>query len=123
MDERSMDERAMSARLTAKIEVSALIRRVAAAGGHAMLLRRGDPDAGAILLQLADRGVFAGFLERVLGPDGHYGWRANGPKPPISSEELAGFLERRVRVDPDLWIVELDIAGVERFADEMMRAN
>ena len=36
-----------------------------------------------------------------------------------SDEELQLLIERRRRFDPDLWILELDIASAERFAAEM----
>ena len=36
-----------------------------------------------------------------------------------TNEEFKTFLERRRKFDPDLWILELDIASAERFAAEM----
>ena len=36
-----------------------------------------------------------------------------------NEEQFQRFLERRRKYDPDLWILELDIASAERFAAEM----
>ena len=36
----------------------------------------------------------------------------------MGSDELRAFLAKRMRFDPDLWIVELDIADPERFIAE-----
>ncbi|WP_019834193.1 DUF1491 family protein [Sphingomonas sp. PR090111-T3T-6A] len=110
----------MSARLAARVEVSALIRRVEGEGGHAAVLRRGDPEAGAILLLLAERGAPKMLLERLLDPKGDYRWSPTGPHDLTKKEELSGYIERRRRFDSDLWIVELDVAGVERFAAGMI---
>lgn len=108
----------MTARLTSKLLVSALVRRAQAQGGHAMVLRHGDDGAGAVLLLGLDRGRFVALLERALDRDGRYRWARCGP----ADDDVAArdaYLERRRRQDPDLWLVELDIAEVERFAAEM----
>ena len=36
-----------------------------------------------------------------------------------NEEETEKFLARRRKFDPDIWILELDIASQERFADGM----
>ena len=113
----------MSARLAARVEVSALIRRVEGEGGHAAVLRRGDAEAGAILLLMAERGVPKMLMERIVDPKGDYRWSPTGPHDLTNSEQLSGYIERRWRFDSDLWVVELDIAGVERFAAGMISAG
>ena len=113
----------MSARLAARVEVSALIRRVEGEGGHAAVLRRGDAEAGAILLLMAERGVPKMLMERIVDPKGDYRWSPTGPHDLTNSEQLSGYIERRRRSDSDLWVVELDIAGVERFAAGMISAG
>ncbi len=110
----------MTARLAARIEVSALIRRIEGLGGTGVVLARGDAEAGAILLILADRGVPRLLLERSLDVEGGYRWRRTGPQDTDNKEVIGEFLDRRRRSDPDLWLVELDIAGVEQFAAEMI---
>jgi len=99
----------MAARLAAGMLVSALIRRIEAEGGNAMVLAKGDATAGAILIQLANRGEAGALIERTLGPEG-YAWRATGPADPA---ERSDYIARRRRNDPDLWVVELDSAQAE----------
>ena len=38
--------------------------------------------------------------------------------PAGESREITDYWQRRRRTDPDLWVVELDIAEAERFAAE-----
>ncbi len=110
----------MTARLAAGIEVSALIRRVDSLGGSAAVLARGDREAGAILLFLAERGTPYGFFERALDAAGNYGWRRTGPENINDLQVVNDYITRRRTIDSDLWAVELDIPGVERFAAEMI---
>lgn len=108
----------MSPRLTSELLVSALIRNVAAAGGNATVLAKGDGTAGAILVVCAERGVITSLLERILDIDGCYLWQPVGPQIPEKSAEIDDYLARRRARDGDLWLVELDIANAERFAAE-----
>lgn len=103
-------------RLVSSILVSALLRQAEAAGGFGTILAKGDPTAGAIAVILLERGGKPRFFERLLQPDGQYSWQA---APATDEAELSAAIARRRRVDPDLWVVELDIASAERFAAEM----
>ena len=109
---------AAPARLTSAMLVSALIRRVQAAGGFAAVLRRGDAHAGAVLIECADRGRRRLVLERSTGFDGRDGWRTVAEPDGGDSAAQAERMDRRIKADPDLWIIELDIVDAERFAAE-----
>lgn len=111
----------MSARLSSQVTVSALIRRVEGAGGHAMVLARGDNGGGAILIACAERGRVHTLLERTLTLDGAYAWTRCGPENAENPADFKDYLDRRRARDPDLWIVELDIAEAERFAAETIQ--
>jgi len=108
----------MAGRLASSVLVSALLRRAQEEGGNGAVLAKGDATAGAIAVILAEKGRKACFLERLLQPDGRYSWDESRQK--VENEaEFRAFLERRKKNDPDLWILELDIASAERFAAEM----
>jgi hypothetical protein len=110
----------MSARVTAGLLVSALIRRIEAEGGHAMVLAKGDATSGAILIALAVRGVTTRLVERALGMDGAYAWVPSGPASFDEPGALADYIARRRRSDPDLWVVELDHERAEAIAGELL---
>ncbi|MGN7997825.1 DUF1491 family protein [Sphingomonas sp. 22176] len=110
----------MTPRLTSAVLVSALVRRADSAGGSAMVLAKGDATSGAILLLLLDRGTQPRFLERGIGPEGVPALLPSGPQQLADEAEASAYWRRRRERDTDLWVVELDIAGGERFAAETM---
>lgn len=111
-------------RLSAHVEVGSIVRRVAGAGDFATIVRKGDPERGAILLLISSRGRHVASLERRLSlEDGAYLWQATGPADSASSAEIADFLAKRARFDADFWAVELDIADPERFIAETIASS
>ncbi len=104
------------ARLTPEIEVSALLARAQALGGFGAVLRKGDPDRGAIILSLLERGKPVLLLQRRLEASGDYGWESRAAGDSHSHQQHLAHLSRN---DPDLWLLELDIPSAERFVAEM----
>ena len=106
-------------RLASAVLVGALLRLAERDGGFGAVLARGDPQAGAVTLVLVERGERRMVLERTLQADGRYAWQEIGNRAAGDDEEFARFLEKRRRFDPDLWVLELDVASAQRFAAEM----
>ena len=106
------------ARLPASVEATGIMRRVEAQGDFAIVLNKGDADRGALLLTISSRGRHVACLERILSFDGDYLWRSVGPGESASPREVSEFLAKRQRVDPDSWLIDLDIALPERFIAE-----
>lgn len=105
-------------RLPARLEASSLVRRAEIAGGFGMVVARGDPDRGSIVLLIADRGAHVACLERQLSADGRYEWQTLGPGAGSTASEVAGWSQKRRRYDPDIWLIELDVPRSERFIAE-----
>jgi hypothetical protein len=108
----------MTDRLPAHLEAAGLIRRAEAEGGFAAILKKGDPDRGALTLVLRKRGELRGFLERELGPDFNYSWSFRALDPTAAPDSVADLVAQKQRFDPDSWLIELDIAEPERFIAE-----
>ena len=108
----------MSERLPASVEAAGLIRRAEGNGDFATIIKKGDPDRGAILLVVSSRGRHVACLERMLALEGGYCWRRVGPGESAQPQEVAEFLAKRTRFDADLWAIELDVAEAERFIAE-----
>lgn len=109
----------MEPRIASSLLVTALIRRAEAVGGNGTIIAKGDAQAGALLLILSERGKTTQILERILQPDGRYRWQESVRQAVQNEESAKKFLARRREIDPDSWILELDIASSQRFADEL----
>ncbi|RZF65327.1 DUF1491 family protein [Sphingomonas populi] len=108
----------MSDRLPTNLIVSALLRRVNDAGGMAMVLAKGDPQAGSILLILNDKGRFTGMVEPGRDLDGRAVLVPAGPGDTSAPDEATGYWQRRKARDPDMWVIDLDIPFAQRLAAE-----
>lgn len=105
----------MEGRLPAHLEISGLIRAVEAAGGFAAVIARGEKDAGTILILTIERGGNAVLYERMPQLDGSRRFIATKTQDDENKQDFSEYLDRRRRQDPDIWIVELDVADAEQF--------
>ena len=108
----------MTERLPAHLEAAGLLRQAETEGGFGAIIKRGDPDRGALILSVVRRGEHHAFLERALDADGVYHWRQVGPVAGADAASLADWSQKRVRFDEDLWLIELDIPAPQRFIAE-----
>lgn len=104
-------------RLRSDIFVSALIRTVFAKGGYAAVERKGMDQAGAIFI----RQRFRDGLETLFGPapqslvddegalDRRFEMRLERAEP----DAVAALIEREIKWDSDLWLVELEIETID----------
>ena len=76
------------------------MRRVEADGGFATVLATGDPDRGALMLLIADRGAHVACLERQLGADGGYRWQTVGPAAGATDAKSSRFLAKAASIRP-----------------------
>ncbi len=91
---------------------TALVRQVQAAGGFAAFLARGSDIASGLLIVLRQPGSPSVTVhERLPSATGGTSWR----RAASGEDAVAGFLARQRRFDPDLWVIELDIADPQRF--------
>ena len=105
----------MSERLPTHLEVSGLIRLVESNAGSAMVLAKGERDAGTVLIVHVFHGENAVLYERMPQLDGTRPFVATKSQDIENPMEFSSYLDRRKNQDPDIWIVEVDIADAERF--------
>lgn len=105
----------MSERLPAHLEIASLIRLAESNGGSAMVLGKGERDAGTVLIVTMDRGQEATLYERMPQLDGNRTFVATRSQDVEKPQEFFEYLERRRSQDPDIWILEVDIPDAERF--------
>ncbi len=96
-----------SPRVKAGIWVSMALRMGNADGRYGAVIRKGDPDAGGVLVVLRhDKDV--SVLSQMRSADGEMAWmRATGPGP-VDDEIADAYIQRQLKFDPDLWIIEFE---------------
>lgn len=98
-------------RLKTEILVAAQLKRCEAAGAFAHVAKKGDPDAGAVAVKVfvgrGEEGLLARLFMQSVNLDGEKEWREafDGP---YKEEEVDMRLEKERRIDPDLWVVEIE---------------
>ena len=105
----------MSERLPAHLEIASLIRLAESNGGSAMVLHKGERDAGTVLIVTMNRGEDVRLYERMPQLDGNRNFVATRSQDTENPQEVFEYLTRRQNQDPDIWVLEVDIADPERF--------
>ena len=107
----------MSDTLPSRLRVDALRRLAENGGDTAMILQKGDEDRGEILVIMAHRGTIISGYERRFNGDA-YQWETIKAIQE-DSQKTAEYCAKRRKNDPDLWLIELDVAQPERFVAVM----
>jgi hypothetical protein len=94
-------------RVKAGLWVSMALRMADRAGLPAMVLHKGDADAGGVLAVLRGRAGMC-VLSQMRTADGRLAWlRATGAAP-VTQAVVDSYVARQMRFDPDLWVVEFE---------------
>ena len=95
------------ARVKVGIWVSAALRMADIAGRPGVVVRRGDADAGGVLVLLRARSGVC-VLSQARTGTGEAAWlRATGPTP-VDDPTADAYITRQLSRDPDLWVLEFD---------------
>ncbi|MGH1349877.1 MAG: DUF1491 family protein [Methyloligellaceae bacterium] len=109
-------------RVKAEIWVKSYIRRCHYNGAYAMVLRRGDSDAGAIFIKIntldgqallmmpAPAGFSAADTDRM--------WIAYNDGQANSEDVVDNYIEKQKKSDPDIWVVEVEDKDGRMFLEE-----
>ena len=95
------------ARVKAKLWVQMALRMGDVNSRPGVVLRRGDPDAGGVLVVLRGR-VGMVTLTQVRASSGEVAWlQGTGPEP-LDQVATDAYVSRQVGRDPDLWVLEFE---------------
>lgn len=94
-------------RLRPELWVKAVLRLCATRDLPAFVVKRGDADAGAVLLKLNRLEHGAVVFSQTRDMDGHMAWvqATTGAVPDPDAEAM---IARHLDRDPDLWVVEIE---------------
>lgn len=95
-------------RLKTDIWIKAHLRRCMAEAVPAVIARKGDPDAGGVILRvnLLDGTSRVRSLTRDM--DGAIAWIGGLGGDARPDAEVEGYIARQVDRDPDVWVVEIE---------------
>lgn len=98
----------MEPKLKARVWVQAQVRACTSAGLIATVARRGDADAGAILLKINQGAAGCWVLTQVRDSSSQLAWMRGTGADPVSETDADAYIARQVDRDPDLWVVEIE---------------
>jgi hypothetical protein len=77
-------------------------------GRPGVVLRKGDPDSGGVLVVLRGREGLC-VLSQVRAGDGALAWMRGTGVDPVDQAAVDAYVARQVRFDPDIWVLEFDV--------------
>lgn len=95
-------------RLKSDLRVAAIIRRYDRLGIGVYRRRRGDPDAGAILVKIALGQGLAILLTQTYDREGKAAWMRQGGPEPQPDETVEAAIEKAAARDPDVYVLEVE---------------
>ena len=87
--------------------VQAALRMGDLAGHPGMVLRKGDADAGGVLVVLHGRAGVQ-VLAQARAADGTPAWVRGTGDAPVDQPTADAYITRQTDRDPDLWVVEFE---------------
>jgi hypothetical protein len=95
-------------RLPTDIWVMAHIRRCNGDGIPAVVVRKGDPRGGALLVKINRLEHGCTVLTQMRDLDGNPGWLAAFEGALVPEPDADDYVSRAISRDPDLWVVEIE---------------
>jgi hypothetical protein len=103
--------------LKAKIWVDALIRRAELGLASIYVIRRGDEDAGAVLVKVVKSRTLADLYLPARDEAGDRIWTIYQGQS-LPEIEIDTYCGKRIEQDPDLWVVEIEDRAGRNFLTE-----
>lgn len=112
----------MPREIPAHIWVSALLRRAQAGGAFATIVHRGDADRGDVLVKVAGGRERCWLYAPAFVPDGPAAFeRLPKGDEPAAEADVDVLVQRRLKADRDLWVVEIEDREMRHFLTEDVR--
>ena len=112
------------AELKTEFWASALIRRAEIGGAFAAVVRKGDTDAGAVLVKVATLDRRARLYAPAQNGQGERIWLDLSAGSLGDDEaDVDAAIRKRTQTDPDLWVVEVEDKHGRHFLTEPVDAR
>jgi len=73
-----------------------------------MVVAKGDPISGAILIKINRRDLGCWVLSETRGASGERAWFRGTGVAGVAESEADGYIQRHRARDPDLWVLEIE---------------
>ena len=94
-------------RIKAGLWVQAALRLGQADGRYGVVIRKGDADAGGVVVVLRGHaGVMV--LTQIRAAAGQPAWLRGTGETPVEEAAADAYIARQVKYDSDLWVIEFD---------------
>lgn len=107
----------MEPRIKTEHWVHAHLRRCAIAAVPAMVVRHGDDERGMVLLKINTLGDGCKVLIQARNLEGRLGWMPALKGELVAEAEADTYIQRQIRNDPDLWVIEIEDPEGRRWFD------
>ncbi len=96
-------------RLKTSIWVQAQTRICGLANIPLFVVRKGDLDAGVVLLKISSRDGLCRLYSQIRDPSGDLAWSqsASGGER-LSDADADAYIEKQKNFDPDIWVIEIE---------------
>ncbi len=110
----------MLPRVTAELWIKAHIRRCNALAIPAMVVRRGDDAAGAVIIKVNHLGPGCMVLAPANSLDGGRQWRRATGDDLVAEADADAYIDRQLNMDPDIWVLEIEDREGRHLVDDIV---
>lgn len=73
-----------------------------------VIVKKGDPDAGAVLLKIVIAREDCRVYSRAYTLDGERGWFCGTGAVAVSEDVADAYIEKQLNYDRDIWVIEIE---------------
>ena len=106
--------------LKTHMKASALLRHAQSEGAFAYVMQKGDPDNGIILVKMSSLDGLARLYSPSRNMDGDSVYRASAALP---ESEVTQMILKRMKYDPDLWVIEIEDKAGRHFLTDPVETS
>ena len=111
----------MQARVKAELWIKAHIRKCNAQAIPATVVRRGDDQAGALIIKVNQLGPGCAVLVPANTLDGGRKLRWALGENLVPESEADAYIEKQLNMDPDIWVLEIEDREGRHLVDDISK--
>jgi len=111
----------MQARVKAELWIKAHIRKCNAQAIPATVVRRGDDQAGALIIKVNQLGAGFAVLVPINTLAGGRKWRWALGENLVPEAEADAYIEKQLKMDPDIWVLEIEDREGRHLVDDIAK--